>query len=82
MVIQKPSKKKGPPDNLCPITLLNLLGKALSIVTLNQIRTQVKEYLSKNQSGFRPERSTTDFIWTHSWLAAKALTEETTFKIG
>ena len=29
---QKPGKKKGPPGNLRPITLLNSLRKALSIV--------------------------------------------------
>ena len=73
IAIQKSGKKKGPPGNLRPITLLNSLRKALSIVTLNQIRPQVEEYLSKNQSGFRPDRSTADVIWTHRWLAAKAL---------
>ena len=56
IAIQKPGKKKSPPGNLRPITLLN----SLSIVTLNRIRSQVEEYLSKNQSGFRPDRSTAD----------------------
>ena len=46
--IQKPGKKKGPPGNLRPITMLNSLRKALSIVTLNRIRLQVEENLSKN----------------------------------
>ena len=46
--IQKPGKKDGPLGNLRPITLLNSLRKALSIVTLNRIRLQVEEYLSKN----------------------------------
>ena len=39
-------------------------------------------YLSKNQSEFRPDRSTADVIWTRRWLAAKALKEETTIKIS
>ena len=82
VTIQKPSKKKSPPDNLRQIMLLNSLRKALSIVTLNWIRPKVEEYLSKNQSGFRPERSTADVMWTHRWLAAKALKEETTIKIS
>ena len=81
IAIQKPGKKKGPPGNLRPITLLNSLCKALLIVTLNRIRLKVKEYLSKNQSEFRPDRSTADVIWTHRWLAAKALKEETSIKI-
>ena len=82
IAIQKPGKKKGPPNNLRPITLLNSLRKASSIITLNRIRPQVEEYLSKNQSGFRPDRSTADVIWTHRWLAAKTLKEDTTIKIS
>ena len=38
--------------------------------------------LSKKQSGLRPERNTADAVWTHRWLAAKALKEETTIKIS
>ena len=82
IAIQKPGKKKGPPSNLRPITLLNSHRKAISIVTLNRIRPHVEEYLSKNQSGFRPDRSTADGIWTHRWLAAKALQEEAIIKIS
>ena len=79
--IQKLGKKKGPPGNLRQITLLNSLRKALLFVTLNRIRPQVEEYL-KNQNRFRPERSTADVIWTHRWLAAKALKIETAIKIS
>ena len=82
IAIQKPGKKKGPPNNLRPITLLNSLRKALSIITLNRIRPQVEEYLSKNQSGFRPNRSTADVNWAHRLLAAKTLKEDTTIKIS
>ena len=82
IAIQKPGKKKGPPGNLRPITLLNSLRKTLSIVILNRIRPKVEEYLSKNQSGFQPDQSTADVIWTHRWLAAKALKDQTTIKIS
>ena len=81
IAIQKLGKKKGLPSNLRPITLLNSLRKALSIVTLNRIRPQVEEYLSKNQ-WIPTDRSTSDVIWTHRWLAAKALKEKTTIKIS
>ena len=81
IAIQKSGKKKGPLDNLRPITLLNSLRKALSIVTLNQIRPRVQDHLSKNQRGFLPDRSPADVIWTHRWLTAKAVKEETTIKI-
>ena len=82
IAIQKPGKKKGPPNNLRPITLLNSLRKALSIITLNRIRPFVEEYLSKSQSGFRPDRSTADVVWTHKWLAAKTLKEDVIIKIS
>ena len=61
---------------------MNSLRKALLVVTLNRIRLQVKDYLSTNHSGFRPDRSTADVIWTRRWLAAKALKDETTIKIS
>ena len=82
IAIQKPGKKKGPPNNLRPITLLNSLRKALSIITLNRIRPFVEEYLSKSQSGSRPDRSTADVVWTHKWLAAKTLKEDVIIKIS
>ena len=31
--------------------------------------------------GFRPERSTSDVVWTHRWLAAKTVTENINIKI-
>ena len=65
IAVEKTGKRKGPPGNLRPITLLNSPRKALSIVTLNWIRAKVEEYLSKNQSGFRPDRRTADVIWQH-----------------
>ncbi|GFS10669.1 LINE-1 retrotransposable element ORF2 protein [Elysia marginata] len=55
--IPKPGKPKGPPKDLRPITLLNTIRKALSIITLHRIRPQVEKYLSPSQSGFGPDRS-------------------------
>ena len=54
----------------------------MSIITLNRIRPFVEEYLSKIQSGFRPDRSTADVVWTHKWLAAKTLKEDVNIKIS
>ena len=75
IAIPKPGKPKGPPNNLRPITLLNILRKVLSLITLDRIRPSIEQYLSHSQSGFRPERSTSDVVWTHRWLAAKTVTE-------
>ena len=71
-LLQKPGKKKGPRKNLRPVTLLNTIRKSLSLITLERIREKVEDYLSCNQSGFRPFRSTADVVWAHRWYAAKA----------
>ena len=42
---------------------------------MNRIREKSEEYLSHNQSGFIPNRSTADVAWTHKWLAAKVQKE-------
>ena len=69
--LPKPGKPKGPRKNLRPVTLLNTIRKSLSLITLERIKEKVEKYLSANQSGFRPFRSTADVVWTHRWLAAK-----------
>ena len=81
IAIPKPGKPKGPPNNLRPITLLNTLRKVLSLITLDRISPSIEKYLSYSQSGFRPERSTSDVVWTHRWLAAKTVTENINIKI-
>ena len=79
--LQKPGKPKGPIKNLRPVTLLNTIRKSLSLITLDRIRDKVEEYLSANQSGFRPFRSTADVVWTHRWLAAKAALSNLEIKV-
>ena len=54
IVIPKPGKPKGPPNNLRPITLLNTLRKVLSLLTLDRIRPSIEKYLSHSQSEFGP----------------------------
>ena len=67
----KPGKPKVPVKNLRPLTLLNTIRKALSLIALERIRPSVTKYISSNQSGFQPDRSTADVVWTHKWLSAK-----------
>ena len=76
LTLQKPGKEIGPLKNMRPISLLNSIRKVLSIVTLNRIRPKTEEFISNNQSGFRPNRSTADVAWTHKWLAAKVQKEK------
>ena len=79
--LPKPGKPKGPRKNLRPVTLLNTIRKSLSLISLYRIRDEVEMYLSVNQRGFRPFRSTADVVWTHRWFAAKAALSNINIKI-
>ena len=79
--LPKPGKPKGPRKNLRPVTLLNTVRKSFSLITLDRIREKVETYLSANQSGFRPFRSTSDVVWTHRWLAAKTALSDLEIKV-
>ncbi|GFR80990.1 very-long-chain enoyl-CoA reductase [Elysia marginata] len=46
------------------------------------IRPKVEEYLAHSQSGFRPNRSTSDVVCTHKRLAAKTNVENVCIKIS
>ena len=70
--LPKPGKTKGPVKNLRPITLLEVIRKILSKILMNRIDDKIDAYLSKNQSAYRKGRSTTDIVWAHRWLSAKA----------
>ena len=76
ITLQKPGKPKGPVKNLRPVTQLDTICKSLSLTVFQRIRHKVELYLSPNQSGFRPCRSTADVVWTHKWLAAKIQKEK------
>ena len=43
---------------------------------LYRSRDEIEAYISVNQIGFRPFRSTSDIVWTHRWYAAKAALSE------
>ena len=73
VALPKPGKPKGPPQNLRPVTLLNSIRKVLSTIPLTRIRPAVEKYISCSQSGFRPNRSTSDVVWAHRWISAKVL---------
>ena len=58
--------------NLRPINLLNTIRKLLSNITLGRIQEKVDTYISPSQSAYRRGRSTSDAVWTHRFIAAKA----------
>ena len=73
----KPDKLKSPVKTLRPLTLLNTIRKKLSLICLQRTRPAVTKYITSGQSGFQPNRSTADLVWSHQWLAAKcSITQE------
>ena len=79
--IPKPNKKEGPTKHLRPITLLEVIRKVLSKIFMNRSEEKINSYLSQSQSAYRKKRSTTDAVWAHRWIAAKAQEQEITIYI-
>ena len=48
---------------------------------MNRTEKKLENYLSKNQSAYRKGRSTTDVVWAHRWIAAKAQEQAITVHI-
>ena len=70
--LQKETKDEGPCENLRAVTSLNSIRKVLSLVTLQRIWPKVSAYLPASQCAYQPNKSTTDLIWAHRWIAATA----------
>ena len=72
VTIPKPGKPRNV-QNLRPIVLLNNIRKILSLVVLNRINPKVEEFLSSSQCAFRKHRGTSDAVWAHKFICARAL---------
>ena len=70
--LQKPGKKKGPPENLRPIILLSILRKILAVCMMNRIGERIDNEIPPNQAAYRRGRSTTEHV-----LATKLVIERT-----
>ena len=71
--LPKPGKTKGPVKNLRPVTLLEVIRKILSKILMHRTEMmKIDGYLANSQSAYRKGRSTTDIVWAHRWIAAKA----------
>ena len=71
--VQKPGKKKGPPENLRPIILLSILRKILTIALLNRIWDRLATRIPKSQAAYQRGRSTTEQVLALKILIDKAL---------
>ena len=72
--VQKPGKKKGPPENLRPIILLSILRKILTIALLNRIWNRLETKIPKSQAAYQKGRGTTEQVLALKLLIDKALT--------
>ena len=70
VTLSKPKKTKDQVNDLSPVTLLIIVKKILTDISLTQIRTQ---------GAHRSLRDTTDIVWTHRSLIAKAQADITVY---
>ena len=75
--LQKPGKKRGPPENLRPITLLSILRKILSVILMKKFRSRMKMRIPLNQAAYQSGRSTTEHTFAMKVAAEKTITSKT-----
>ena len=78
--LQKPRKKKGPIENLRPITLLSVLRKILATCMIKRTGQKLDSEIPISQAAYRKGRSTTEHVFACKILAEKAATS-TDFEI-
>ena len=78
--LQKPRKKKGPIENLRPITLLSVLRKILATCMMKRIGEKINKEIPISQAAYCKGRSTTEHVFACKILAEKAATS-TNFEI-
>ena len=71
--LQKPGKKKGPPENLRPIILLSILRKILTISLLDRTWNRLAEKIPKTQAAYQRGRGTTEQVLALKLLIEKAI---------
>ena len=71
--LQKPGKKKGPPENLRPIILLSILRKILTIALLDRTWQRMEKKIPKSQAAYQRGRGTTEQVLALKILIEKAI---------
>ena len=72
--IQKPGKPKGPVQNVCPITLLSMIRKVLTVCMKKRIVDKLDAEIPPSQAAYRAGRSTTEHVFAAKVLVEKAIT--------
>jgi len=78
--LKKPNQPRIPAKTR-PIVLFNSVRKALCIILRNRVLIKMEDYLSQNQHGYRPRRSTTELIWSAQWMKATVEKYRESYKV-
>ena len=78
--LNKPNEPRIPAKTR-PIVLFNSVRKAFCIILRNRVLTKMENYLSQNQHGYRPRRSTTELIWSAQWMKATVEKYRESYKV-
>jgi hypothetical protein len=73
--LQKPGKAKGKLENLRPVILLNVIRKILAIVMVRRIFDRLDSNIPITQLAYRPDRSTTENVFSLRILIEKAISQ-------
>ena len=71
--LQKPGKKKGPPENIRPIILLSVIRKILTKCMIKRIWNRLSKEIPTEQAAYQPGRGTTEHVWAVKMIAEKAI---------
>ena len=72
--LQKPNNAKGPPSNLRPVILISSLRKTLAACITNRIKDRLEAKIPPSQATYRPNRSTTEHIFTSKPIIERTIT--------
>ena len=71
--LQKPGRKKGPPENIRPIILLSVIRKILTICMMKRIWNRLSKDIPTEQAAYQPGRGTTEHVWAVKMITEKAI---------
>ena len=72
--LQKPNKAKGLPSNLRPIILSSSLRKIIAACITNRIKNRLEAEMPPSQAAYRPNRSTTEHVFTSKLIIERTIT--------
>jgi hypothetical protein len=67
--LNKPEKPQTA-DNTRPISLVNIVRKALSNIALERLQPYLQKMVSINQRAYQIDRCAVDIIWIYRWINA------------